>query len=89
MPDVQLTICVKVYGSEVRSVHFRKIDIITRVLKFLQSDSLFMQNAHPTFLESRRPGEKRRCTSENYSKMGVRGVGRESVDCRYGCGSYS
>ena len=89
VPNVQPTICVNVYGSEIRSVHFRKIDAITQDLKFLQFDSWFMQYAHPTFLESRRLGEKRRYTSENYSKMGVSGFGRESVDCMYVCGSCS
>jgi hypothetical protein len=89
VPNVQPTICVYVCGSEIRSVHFRKIDVITRVLKFLQFDYWFMQYAHSTILESRRPGEKRRRTSENYSKMGVSGVGRESVDCKYVCGSFS
>ena len=87
--NVQPTICVNVYGSEIRSVHFRKIGAITRALKFLQFDSWFMQYAHPTFLESRRSGEKRRCTNENYSKQGVSGVGRESVDCMDVCGSCS
>lgn len=83
VPNVQPTICVNVYGSEIRSVHFRNIDAITRVPKFLQFDFEFVQYAHPTFLELRRPGEKRRRTSENISKMGVSGVGRESVDFMY------
>jgi len=89
VPNVQPTVCVYVYGIETRSVYFRNIDAITRVPKFLQFDSGFIQYAHPTFLESRRPGEKRRCTSENYGQMGVSGVGRESVDCMYVCGPCS
>jgi hypothetical protein len=89
VPNDQPTICVNVCGSEVRSAHFREIDAITRVPKFFQFASWFTQYAHPTFLESRRPGEKRRRTSENCNKMGVSGVGRESVDCMYVCGPCS
>jgi hypothetical protein len=84
---IQPTVCVNVCGSEVRSVHCRKIDVISRVPKILQFDSWFTQYAHCTLLESRRPGEIRSRTSEICFKMGVSGVGRESVDCMYVCGS--
>jgi hypothetical protein len=68
-------------------VHCRKVDAIIRVPKFLQFDSWFIQYAHRALLESRRAGEIRTRTSENCFEMGVSGVGRESVDCMYVCGS--
>jgi hypothetical protein len=37
VPNVQPTVCANVYGSEIRSVHFRKIDAINRFLNFLQN----------------------------------------------------